>query len=223
MGDQAYKVGWVEISLAVIALLVLLAAGVRGCKAEDPQPIHVVTPPPLTGTPTPAPSPPETTAKAHQTATLTIRRIYPTPAVGAPVTGISPSPFGEDITLTLTQDAEVKAPIIVVTPQPYVTYPPFSPAPRPEIDHSRIGVVVGTFPGMLAVDVQVVRTKPFKLLGSFVPKAVGETEMSVDVEANHLQAGAMVAAGDKVFFGAGYYGSWATWTQGPMIGAGMRF
>lgn len=92
-------------------------------------------------------------------------------------------------------------------------------------DHARLGVLAGTFPGVVALDVQLVRGTPLRTLSDWrvLPEAAGELEVSLDLEANFNQAGLAIATGDKVFAALGYQGSWAPAGHGPFVGVGMRF
>lgn len=91
--------------------------------------------------------------------------------------------------------------------------------------HARLGVLAGTFPGFVALDVQLVRGTPLRTLSDWrvLPEAAGELEVSLDLEANLNQAGLAIATGDKVFAALGYQASWAPAGHGPFIGVGMRF
>jgi hypothetical protein len=92
----------------------------------------------------------------------------------------------------------------------YKLYPPSN-------EHGRIGVIAGLMPGVLAADLELVKVDvPHGLVG--VPFEVG-----VDLEANHLQAGAAVTVGAKAFGMAGAFTTWRGDQRGLLLGAGLRF
>lgn len=84
-------------------------------------------------------------------------------------------------------------------------------------DHGRLGVILGTMPGLVALDVELVRVEiPPWLVG--VPLEIG-----LDVAAN-LEAGAVgVSVGEKAYAMAGAWSTWRGDQRGLLLGAGMRF
>lgn len=133
----------------------------------------------------------------------------------------SASPAIERIVIENDAESEARVdpttPPVLHTPLPVMT----SEGPR----HTRIGVVAGTFPGVLALDVQLIRGYPLGFLAnwSVLPHEVRTLELSLDAEFNGQQAGLSLSAGDKVFASLGYFGSWSELSHGPFIGIGMRF
>ena len=84
-----------------------------------------------------------------------------------------------------------------------------------EPEHSRIGIIGGTFPGFVALDVQTLRGYPAKSLGL-------DLEASIDVQAGLQQAGVGLSLGGKTFATGGGYLTYAGQT-GWYIGGGLRF
>lgn len=87
----------------------------------------------------------------------------------------------------------------------------------PTTDHGRVGVILSTMPGVVALDVEILRADlPPWLAG--VPMEVG-----LDLAGN-LEAGAVgVSAGGKAFAIAGAWIQWDGRAQGVLAGVGMRF
>lgn len=81
--------------------------------------------------------------------------------------------------------------------------------------HARLGVIAGSFPGVLALDFQVASLE-------VPPWVVGvPLELGLDVEGNPQQIGAGLSVGGKAFAAGGGYLS----TTGPgwFLGLGLRF
>lgn len=213
------------ILVAVLLLCLALVASVRGCRDEvSPIPLLPSASPPAqpAASPTPPP-PPLVTAMASTDVRIFIRRKPIPQASGSLLYG---PPYEETIEIVATQIATVSAPVVVVTPAP--TPPPAAlTAARTSMapdggSHSRLGVMAGIVPGVFALDVQALRGRPLLPAAGLLPHQLAHLELSLDVELNHLQAGALVAAGDKIFVGAGAYAAYDGRT-GYFIGAGMRF
>jgi hypothetical protein len=213
----------IGLALAAIALLLCLT---RGCGHVEPAPVPrpVLGPQPSTPAPSPTPAP-VTAAKATQEAHVIIRRPLPpqgpsSPSGDAPA-GPAASPGFEEIEIVLKQDAAASAPVVVITPPPL---PVAVVSAVPELDHTRLGVFVGTLPGAFAFDMQTLRGRPLMAVERFgvLPHDVTRVEASVDLLANHKAAGAMGALGGKIYFGAGGYVGYDLAT-GYFVGAGMRF
>jgi hypothetical protein len=167
----------------------------------------------------PPPSPPVILIHGSQTTHVTITR-FP---VVSPSPGATAGP-SERIDIEVHQDGGATVPVIVPTQAPSLP-PSVAVAVTPSADeHSRLGVFAGTIPGLLAVDVQIIRLYPLAPLArwKFVPPALGQIEASLDAEVNLKQAGLMVTTGGKVYGGVGGYGSWDM-QAGWMGGVGMRF
>lgn len=219
--DAPQRPGWFDYALAAAAIALLLTLCAKGCEKTPQEPHAWPLPPAPTQGPTPGPSatptpPPEVKAEAHQEARVIIRRRPALP-------GQSPEP--DEIEVILKQDTAVKAPVIVITPPPPTPAAIPQATPDPEmIEHTRVGVVTGSLPGMLAADLQVVRGRPLAFLGRqrLLPADVARVEVSVDLIANHKAAGVMAAAGSKVFVGAGGYAGYDL-TTGTFVAVGMRF
>lgn len=84
-------------------------------------------------------------------------------------------------------------------------------------DHGRVGVILATMPGAVALDVELLRAElPPWLLGA--PMEVG-----LDVAGN-LEAGAVgLSCGSKAFILAGAWSRYNLSDRGWYVGAGMRF
>lgn len=183
-------------AIGVLGLLAFAAS--RSCQEKPvPQPAAIVTPPP----------PLKAVAKAR--ARVVIER---------PVHSDPGSSQAERIIIETDAESESR-----IDPSPLMTPLPVWMAPRQ--NHTRIGVVAGTFPGILALDVQLLRGYPLGLLAqwSVLPPEVQTLELGLDLEFNNQQAGLSLAAGDKVFASLGYFASWTELSHGPFIGIGMRF
>jgi hypothetical protein len=85
-----------------------------------------------------------------------------------------------------------------------------------EPDPSRIGLIVGTMPGVVAVDVQLVRGRPLTPLGL-------DMMVSLDAQANLQQAGLGLAVGDKAFATVGGNYTWDGQGVGWYAAGGLRF
>jgi len=84
-------------------------------------------------------------------------------------------------------------------------------------DHGRLGVLIGTMPGVFAASFQ---------LGSVVipPSVVGmPIEVGADIELNHEHAGVALTAGGKGFVAGVAWSRWDLRAQGLGIGVGLRF
>jgi hypothetical protein len=77
-------------------------------------------------------------------------------------------------------------------------------------DPTRWGLLVGTFAGTAAIDYQLIRQP---LMG---------IEASIDIQANHVQAGAGVSIGGPVYFQAGASRSHMGGDPWPYVGTGLR-
>lgn len=84
-------------------------------------------------------------------------------------------------------------------------------------NHGRLSVLLGTMPGLVALDVELLRVDvPPWLLG--VP-----LEMGLDLAGN-LETGALgVSVGGKAYAMAGAWSTWRGDQQGLLLGVGMRF
>jgi len=211
--------------IAGIAIALSLAVSPKGCERKtSTKPLLPSSSPPAPVVTQPTTPPPLSTSSASQSASVVIRKRKPVPQASGSLTPIG---YEEEIIeVTLKQEASASAPVVVATPHP-VTPPndrPVFAAPNSDPSHSRLGVLVGTFPGIFAFDVQLVRgTIPIGIAqAGWVPTRAAELELSLDVELNHRQVGALVTAGDKVFAGVGAYASFDL-SAGYFIGAGMRF
>jgi hypothetical protein len=140
------------------------------------------------------------------------------PGEPSAVPTLPPGPAGEVIKIVTKTRTTVH-------PAPLMQAMPMQAGPQAPEAHARLGVLAGTFPGVVALDVQLVRGTPLRPLADWhvLPQAAGALEVSLDVEANLNQAGLAIAAGDKVFAALGYQGSWAPAGHGPFVGVGMRF
>lgn len=86
-----------------------------------------------------------------------------------------------------------------------------------QLEHAKLGVMVGLVPGYVAADFQLAKMDlPLWLFNT--PMEVG-----LDVEANHMQMGLGLSAGEKAFATAGSYLTYGDWQQGYYLGLGLRF
>lgn len=84
-------------------------------------------------------------------------------------------------------------------------------------EHGRLGVTLSTMPGVVALDVQLAQgTLPAWLFGA-------PLEVGLDVQANHLAAGAGLSVGSKAFASLGGYSQWDLASYGVYGALGMRF
>ena len=232
---------WIKLVLVALASLAIAMGLYRLTHLADPiVPTAVISPiVPFTAVATPmaiaplaiqalaTPAPPVVSTHIGQTAHVIItRRTSAAHGDAGASETIDPA---EVIDIYVAQDGSASAPVVVVTPAPLPSVAPMalaSPvaAPNADRDHSRLGLVVGTFPGILALDVQIVRLHPLAPLAAWrlVPQSVGGLEASLDAEANLKQAGLVVTTGSKLFAGVGYY-STPDLSSGWMVGAGLRF
>lgn len=84
-------------------------------------------------------------------------------------------------------------------------------------NHGRVGAIVGTFPGALALDASLLRFE--------IPRGVfnADLEVSLGVEANLEQVGATATVGSKFFAGGVAWSRWSLAGQGLGVAIGMRF
>lgn len=80
-----------------------------------------------------------------------------------------------------------------------------------EPEPSRLGLLAGTFPGVVAGDVQVVR------------RCALDQVVSGDLELNLFEVGIGLSVGGKAFGEAGAWTQWNILHYGLYVGAGMRF
>jgi hypothetical protein len=166
----------------------------------------------------------------------------PTPSVVGPTPSVAtPQPFENTVTVHVTRPVRPVSPRAVLspgaTPEPEASPESFDvivhqvmPQPTPLVIQasapptSRLGMVVGTIPGVVALDVQIVRGQPLAYIDHWnvFPAAVARLPLSIDTEVNFKQAGLLLAVGDKVFVGVGGYAG-IDLQPGWMAVAGMRF
>jgi len=82
--------------------------------------------------------------------------------------------------------------------------------PPDGIDHSRLGLALGTYPGLAALDIQLWRER------------IEGVEISLDALVNHRMVGLGPAVGERLFAtGGGYLGY--DGQLGLYLGVGVRF
>lgn len=189
-------------AVAVVGVTALVLAQTCRKPADPPAPAVVTPPPPL-----------KAVAKAKT------RVVIERPVASAQASSTQPIER-----IVIESDAEAEAKVEPTAP-PHVLHTPLPVLMAERPNHTRIGVVAGTFPGLLALDVQILRGYPLTPLAnwSVLPPEVKTLELSLDLEFNSHQAGLSLAAGDKLFGSVGYFGSWTELSHGPFIGIGMRF
>jgi hypothetical protein len=221
------------LKIAGIVLVIVLAlVGLSRCQHPTPPapPAVVVTAPtpmalPHDGPPTPPPAAVATTAV--RTHIVIERPVYYGPNGLGPSVDVGASgaildrPLMERIEIDTTADAGATAPVVVPTAPPL---PVATITTTPKSEHSRLGILVATLPGVLAVDVEALSVRPLQPLARFniLPADLMTLEVGLDIEANHKQVGALLTTGGKVFVGVGYYGSYDL-NAGPFGACGMRF
>lgn len=214
----------IKLACAAVAALFVAAVALPQCH-EPPTPARPhLGPPPAAPSPVPVVA---ASAAARATAKVTITRpaavrphpnTSPAPSAGRPGdVQASSEPDVEVITIDLGADAGAGA---AVTP----------PSAAPSLAPMRggLGVLVGPFPGLVAVDYRFMATRAGEL-GPWVPRDLRDVELGLSVEANHKQAGvvgsmSLPRAHPGVYLGAGaclpYDG---LLTPLPIVGAGYRF
>lgn len=121
----------------------------------------------------------------------------------------------EPVTVEVELDQEAVAQAAAVSSASQTVFGQGTSVGQP--DYARVGVLLGSFPGLAAVDVQVVRAElPSWLLGQ-------RLDLGLDLEANHLQAGAGVSVGGKFFVTGGGCVTYLGLLPSYYLGVGARF
>ena len=239
------KIGRWAIAVGAAVVIILLLALHFACHRREPgSPRRPIAGLPLVAiTPTPTePTPPPHSAVAQAAAATSthvhiVIRHWPTqwavpgpgggsqvqaggrPAPGGSVSGSTDAAIASDsppieIDVTTTSTASSTAAAKVSAPSLAAAIPPAQPLVP---DHGRIGVLVATVPGILAVDVEGLQLRTPRWL-------VGQpTEVGLDAEANLAEAGAGISVGSKAFVEAGGYLGYNGRQRGFYVGGGLRF
>jgi hypothetical protein len=209
--------GRLPAALAILAALAcfVILAGVGLAKCSAPSPVPLASPAPAAQAAATA----STAATASQAVRVTIRRpthephapyfrpIYPHERGDDNVS--SPEPHAqEEIVIEVSQAIAAGA-----SSQASASVPVIKASLTP--DHARLGVIVASVPGAIAITYQVADVEiPSWVLGT-------PLELGLDVEGNLSQVGGGISVGGKAFIEAGGFVSW----EGPgwYVGLGMRF
>lgn len=236
------KVDWLKLAPWLVSLVcwaVIAAASFVACRHfQRPAPKLTVTAEAQPVAPAKAVAKPAVTvATATQSIRVTIRR-QPTasrprtaaarPNVGKVAEAPQPSPLTKGTSVPATPEDAPQSPVaedevIVVELEQAAVATASAPqaAEAVEPEYSRLGAMVGTFPGVAAFTFQAVRVPvPATVVGVKV-------DIGIDIEANLDQAGVALTVGRKAFIAAGGHVTHpraaAAATLGWHVGVGLRF
>lgn len=210
---------------SVVTILILAGFALTRCQSQITTPLmpFATLRPILQPTPQPAQQPTPAVAQpspeviaVNQNAHVIITRGASTQPVASEVI---------DITINQVGSAVIPMPDISAPPSPSVPISlPVNNDQYPGDDHTRLGIFAGTFPGIVAIDIQIVRLYPLQPLGDvgLLPDDLARMEMGMDTEINLKQAGILLTAGGRIYAGVGFYGS-LDLSYGFMAGVGCRF